>query len=64
MFRLTIETENAAFGESMETVVDEVTGILREVAGRIDRGVVGGPIRDTNGNSVGTYTLTFDEEGE
>lgn len=57
MFKLKIETDNAAFGETIDETIDELGRILRETAGRMERGIVGGPLRDINGNSVGEYSL-------
>lgn len=57
MFRLTIETENAAFEE---TPASEIARILRGLAEKLERdGVPDGPdncwrLRDVNGNTVGT----------
>jgi hypothetical protein len=60
MFKLKIETDNAAFGETIDETIDELGRILRETAGRMERGFVGfvgGPLRDINGNPVGEYSL-------
>ncbi len=60
MFKLEIETENAAFEDS-----GEVPRILRELASRLEshaymtRGEGGGVgvVADLNGNTVGHWTL-------
>lgn len=54
MLRIEIATDNAAF-EGNYTA--EAARILREIAGRIERGSHSGPIRDANGNTVGRYEL-------
>lgn len=61
-FRLTIETDNAAFEDTMEIgrgPAWEIARILREVATRIDAGDIGKArdIRDINGNVVGQFEL-------
>lgn len=55
MFTLTIETDNAAFSDTLAT--DECARILREVADRMERGESRGRVRDHNGNTVGTFSL-------
>lgn len=49
---------NAAFEDRPEC---EVAYILRAVADRIERGVTKGYCWDTNGNTVGEFTLTLPE---
>ena len=56
MFNLTIKTDNAAFQEGQPA--DEVARILREIAGKLEEGDSNGPAFDSNGNTVGTFTLT------
>lgn len=59
---ITINTDNAAFGETEDDVNREVARILREVA---DRAVYAPtefdahPIRDANGNAVGSIQIDF-----
>ncbi len=55
MFKLQIETVNAAFhnGEGR----DEVIKILHEVSNRIDNGINCGCIKDINGNTVGQWGI-------
>lgn len=59
MFTLKIETGNAAFREFGCAKGDEVTRILEEIASKL-RGAdkMGGPVKDSNGNTVGSYKLT------
>ena len=70
MFKLKIETDNAAFDDENEGR-DEIARILRDVAERLGPGVLvgviggttggvttGGVLHDTNGNRVGNFTLT------
>lgn len=67
MFKLSIETGNAAFAdpytgeESSWDENHEVARILREIADKIDDGRREGKAIDYNGNSVGEYT--FYEKG-
>ena len=56
MFKLQIETKNAAFEEDATT---EVIRILQEAILKLEQGNVRGAIlRDINGNTVGNYTFT------
>jgi len=56
MFTLKIDTGNAAF---QDTPAYEVARILRELADRMqERGFENYPLRDANGNTVGTATLS------
>lgn len=51
-FELHIDTDNAAF----DYPGPEVARILRELADLLDDGVTGhGPLRDVNGNRVGSW---------
>jgi len=59
MFKLRIETKNAAFEFSPEV---EVQRILSEVSNKLDSGD-SGTIHDINGNRVGEWTLTKKGEG-
>lgn len=52
--RLTIETDNAAFGDEPGV---EVAGILRDVANRAENGQTSGTLLDSNGNTVGSWSL-------
>ena len=53
VFTLTIKTDNAAFEDT-----GELPRILRIVTSCIEEGFESGKVRDINGNTVGTYTLT------
>lgn len=56
MFRLEIETDNAAFEEDPSA---EVARILAVAAVRIKGGYTAGELRDINGNFVGRFDLTL-----
>jgi hypothetical protein len=56
MFRLTIETDNAAFEDD-----GELARILRRLADKVDAVPAGwdhGNVMDTNGNNVGEWEMT------
>jgi len=56
MFKLEIRTENAAFQDGM--LHAELAEILRDVAHQLETGFgEGRPAFDSNGNSVGKWTL-------
>ena len=55
--RVTITTDNAAFGESDYEMRAEVARILREIADDLDNGKDGGPCIDINGNTVGRWSV-------
>ena len=61
MFKLEIETRNAAFVDDPR---NEVARILRVVADKLERGILVPvayrPLRDVNGNAVGTADLVVD----
>ena len=59
-FTLAIESENEAF----EDPQPEVVRILREVADQMERGTYCANIRDTNGNTVGTFELEVEDSEE
>lgn len=66
MFRVEIETSNAAFsdGES-EFAGPELARILRALADRVEGGIPtgdGASLRDVNGNTVGAWAYQSDEE--
>ena len=54
MFKLSIETDNAAFGEMPEI---EVIRILKETIILLEQGFDEQTLHDVNGNNVGKYTL-------
>jgi hypothetical protein len=65
MLRIEFETDNAAFNDAPEF---EVARILREMADRIELlggGFYSGPVRDVNGNKIGSAVfdpaLTLEE---
>ena len=55
--QLNITMDNAAFEADP---LSEATRILRNVADRMDGGSWGGPLKDINGNTVGTFDITSD----
>lgn len=57
MFKLEIATDNAAFDDEPAA---ECARILREIAGKLERGdsLGGGHIFDANGNRVGHWEMT------
>lgn len=55
MFKLQIETDNAAFGDFRAV---EVARILRQLADNLSTSGDSGNLRDINGNTVGTWTLS------
>lgn len=59
MFTLTIKTENEAFGDSP---AHEVARILRQIANRLEDGTDSAKVMDVNGNSVGHFDLTTEQE--
>jgi hypothetical protein len=54
MFKLEIETGNAEMCE-----LEHVAGAVREIAEEIAAGTQEGPVRDANGNTVGSFELDF-----
>lgn len=55
--KITINTANAAFGDTDSSRAEEVARLLREIAADLDNGDVCGGIFDINGNKVGTWDL-------
>jgi hypothetical protein len=53
MFNLTIDTDNATFQDGNATA--EIARILRDIADKLERGLLSGHTIDMNGNHVGTY---------
>ena len=53
MFKLQMDTDNAAFGDDDKG--PEVARILREIAERIEDGDESGTCRDINGNTCGAW---------
>jgi hypothetical protein len=54
-FRLILKTDTAAFGDEPAY---ELVRILSEVAIRVGQDQTSGTIRDENGNTVGSFTLS------
>ncbi len=63
MFKLTIETDNAAFAydDGSPNAYDEIARILADLATRLPSAgspISHGSLRDVNGNTVGSWKLT------
>ena len=58
ILRLTIETGNAAFGETAEDRHAEVGRIAGRAIERAERGEESGACMDYNGNTVGSWRVT------
>lgn len=56
-FSLTIECDNAAFGDTPAECSRELVSCLSKVAGKLAGGTIEGRIMDTNGNTVGRFAL-------
>jgi len=56
MFKLTIDTGNAAFNEGMAG--QELARILRTAAEALENGARTAPLRDVNGNRVGRFDFS------
>lgn len=61
MFELKIDTSNKAFSEENGGPSVELAAILKDLAYKVVNGATEGPLRDTNGNAVGSYQLTATE---
>lgn len=63
MFKLKIRTDNAAFEDGAP---QELARVLRKLADRLDQTAAGeddgGTVRDVNGNLVGDWVLTGQED--
>ena len=57
MFRLTIDTDNDAFGHTTGQERAELGRTIRLVAALVEGGYRESEVRDYNGNSVGSWTL-------
>lgn len=55
MFRLEIQTDNDAFKING---AEEIRTILKDIANQLRYGETSGKVRDTNGNTVGEWSLT------
>ena len=66
MFRVSINTENAAFGETEADARHTIIHmLLTAVSDGLDSSSNGGPLRDDNGNTCGEWSLVdLDTEGE
>jgi hypothetical protein len=54
MFKIYLKTNNAAFTDDRDS---ELARILREVANQIEAGDSHGRCHDSNGNTVGEWTI-------
>ena len=63
LFKIRIELGNAAFSDPEEGHYEpfEVARILRQVASRVEDGEKDGALRDVNGNKVGFFAHTPEE---
>ena len=62
MFKLEFSTDNAAFNEGGENGrFYEVADILLRVAQCVQAGALGGAVQDSNGNTIGRWSLSEDE---
>ena len=59
-FVCNFETNNAAFVDDL--CRHETSRILRNIAKRLEAGANEGPIRDSNGNSIGHFQFEDDAE--
>lgn len=59
MFKLEIETGNAAFDRGPDR---EVAAMLRRLADRLESGETSGGLMDSNGNRVGSFSLEHPEK--
>lgn len=57
VFKLEFKTDSAAF---LDDPMTEPANVLRRVALRIDYGETSGIVRDSNGNTIGSFELTED----
>lgn len=57
MFKVTMNTDNDAFQGDSPSLNHEVARILRDIAKKLEQGATGGNCRDSNGNTVGTWSL-------
>ena len=56
MFKLEMETDNAAFDMELRHI--ECAGILQEITRKVRNGETEGKCRDANGNVIGAWSLT------
>lgn len=65
MFKLKIETENAAFGDNdTDARLHELATLLRKIAVKLERGESSGVIFDGNGNHVGEFGTDDETDDE
>lgn len=57
MFKMTIRTDNDAFGDSAWENREEVARILRNVADALENGTSAAPLHDCNGNTCGRFDM-------
>lgn len=59
MFKLEFSTDNAAFGDNdRATLEHEVEMRLLNIVASISHGIYQGVVRDSNGNTIGQWSLT------
>ena len=59
MFKVTIDTSNAAFDDGMAT---EIIRLLKGVIRMVEAGGTEGALVDANGSTVGLWNLTGEDE--
>lgn len=61
ILNITIDMDNDAFGVSSEERGDELRPILNHVTLLVTNGYDAGTLADSNGNTVGSWSITEDE---
>lgn len=60
-FTMRIDMKNDAF---QQAAINQLVGLLYEVGDRLAHGDVAGSCMDMNGNTVGSFAITFPKEDE
>ncbi len=60
-FIMEVTLENACFDDDMQ---GQLAGIMRRAANKVNEGYITHTILDANGNSVGSFTIVSEEEGD
>lgn len=60
MFKLEFSTDNAAFTDN--GMADEIKNVFFGVQQKIKCGLREGTAKDSNGNTVGRWSLTYEDE--
>ncbi len=56
--KIEIAMDNAAFGDNPSDRGAEIRQVLQSIPTRVEFGYTEGNLRDTNGNTVGTWKIT------